>query len=124
MDEKILSILKDFQTSIENSFKRIDKTLSSYDKTENSQKKLKINSLRQELANSKANIGMMKTELYTFEDLINVNIWEEYISKTKIKIKSYSEEINKLDNFPTEIDGEYVDCIDIVPKVKYNDLDM
>ena len=115
MDINILSILKDYQTSIENSFKKIDKTLSLYDKTENSQKKLKMNSLRQELANSKATIGMMKTELYNYEDKVDVNIWEEYISKSKIKIKSYSEKINKLDTFPIEIGkiyGEYVDYID------------
>ena len=124
MDKNTIAILKDYQSSVETSFKKIDNKLSLYNKSEKSQKKSTISSLKQELANIKANMGMMKAELQNLEDQGNANIWEENISKLKSKVKSYSEKIKNLDTVSNEIDNNNVDYTDPDEKVNYNDLNV
>ena len=83
-----------------------------------------MSSLKQELANVKANMGMMKAELQNLEDQGNLNIWEENISKLKAKVKSYSEKINNLDTVSTGIDNNNVDYMDPDSKVNYDELNV
>ena len=65
---QLLQIARQKPKSISESFKKIDNKLSSYNKSEKSQKKSTISSLKQELANIKANMGMMKAELQNLEN--------------------------------------------------------
>jgi len=124
MDKNTIAVLKDYQSSIENSFKKIDNKLSVYNKSDKNKKKSTISSLKQELANIKANMGMMKAELQNLGDQGNQNIWNENISKLKSKVKSYSEKIQNLDTVSKEIDNNNVDYMDPDEKVNYDDLNV
>ena len=74
MDKNTVAVLQDYQSSIESSFKKIDKKINSYGQLEKNQKKSTMSSLKQELANIKANMGMMKAELPNLLDTGNSNI--------------------------------------------------
>ena len=124
MDKNTIAILKDYQTSIEDSFKKIDKKLSAYPKCEKNQKKSTMSSLKQELANIKANIGMMKAELSNLADQGNSNIWEENISKLKSKVKTYSEKIKNLDAVKDSAENNNIDYMDPDEKVNYDELNV
>ena len=63
MDKNILSILEDYKSSIEESFKKIDKTIKSVDKNDRNKKRAAVSSVKQELANAKSNFGLMKPEV-------------------------------------------------------------
>ena len=124
MDKNTIAVLKDYQTSIEDSFKKIDKKLATYPKAEKSQKKSTMSSLKQELANIKANMGMMKAELPNLQDQGNSNIWEENISKLKSKVKTYSEKIKNLDAVNDAPENNNVDYMDPDEKVNYDELNV
>ena len=122
MDKNTIAVLQDYKSSIEESFKKIDKKLSIYNKGEKSQKKSAMSSLKQELANIKANMGMMKAELPNLQEQGNTNIWEENVSKLKTKVKSYTEKIKNLDTIKNEEESNNVDYLDPEAKVDYNEL--
>ena len=122
MDKNVVAILKDYQSSIESSFKRIDKKLDSFDKYDKNQKKSAIISLKQELDNIKASMSMMKAELGNLNEPENSNIWEETVSKLKTKVKSYSEKIKDLDLKKDEPQDNNVAYTDPDTKVNYEEL--
>ena len=124
MDKNTIAVLKDYQASIEDSFKKIDKKLSAYPKGEINQKKSTISSLKQELANIKANMGMMKAEMINLTDQGNSNIWEENISKLKSKVKTYSEKIKNLDAVKDTTENNNIDYMDPDEKVNYDELNV
>ena len=124
MDKNTIAVLQDYKSSIEESFKKIDKKLSNYSKGEKSQKKSTISSLKQELANIKANMGMMKAELPNLQDQGNSNIWEENVSKLKSKVKSYTEKIKSLDSGSNEQENNNVDYMDPDAHVNYDELNV
>ena len=128
MDKNTIAVMQDYQSSIENSFKKIDKKANSYNKLDKSQKKTAISFLKQELANIKANMGMMKAELQNFIDPDNKNTWEEAISKLKSKVKQYSEKIKNIEmsNIAQENndDNNNQNYLDPNAKVNYNELNV
>ena len=124
MDKNTIAILQDYQSSIENSFKKIDKKLNTYNNLEKSQKKSASTSLKQELANIKANMSMMKAELPNLLDQGNRNIWEESVSKLKSKVKQYTEKINNLETLNIEPENNDADYMDPEAKVDYDELNV
>ena len=124
MDKNTVAVLQDYQSSIESSFKKIDKKINSYGQLEKNQKKSTMSSLKQELANIKANMGMMKAELPNLLDTGNSNIWEETISKLKSKVKQYNEKIKNLENINNEPENNNVDYMDPDEKVNYDELNV
>ena len=65
MDKNIISILEDYKSSIEESFKRIDKAIKSADKKDKNKKRATVSSIKQELANIKSNFGIGHTRWST-----------------------------------------------------------
>ena len=125
MDKNTIAVLQDYQTSIEDSFKNIDKKIGIYNKSsDKSQKKSTMSSLKQELANIKANMGMMKAELPNLQEQGNSNIWEDAISQLKSKVKTYSEKIKDLEVIKNEQENNNIDYMDPDAKVDYNDLNV
>jgi len=124
MDKNTVAVLQDYQSSIENSFKKIDKKINTYGQLEKGQKKSTMSSLKQELANIKANMGMMKAELPNLLDKGNSNIWEETISKLKSKVKQYNEKIKNLENVNNEPEDNNVDYLDPDENVNYDELNV
>ena len=126
MDKNTIAVLQDYQTSIEESFKKIDKKIGIYNKSsEKNQKKSTMSSLKQELANIKANMGMMKAELPNLQEQSNLNIWEETISKLKSQVKTYTEKIKDLEVIKNEQqENNNIDYMDPDAKVDYNDLNV
>lgn len=122
MDKNTLAVLQDYESSIQGSFTKIDKKLSMINQSDKSQKKSTISSLKQELANIKANMGMMKAELPNLENQGNSNIWEEKISKLKSKVKTYTEKIKNLEASNNEPEINNDDYLDPDAKVNYNEL--
>ena len=120
MDKNTIAVLQDYKSSIESSFKKIDKKISSYSKGDKNQKKSAMSSLKQELANIKANMGMMKAEIPNLQDQGNSNMWEETISKLKSKVKTYTEKVKDLESVKEEL--ENVDHLDVDAKVDLNEL--
>ena len=120
MDKNTIAVLKDYQSGIDESFKKIDKKMSSFSKGDKSQKKSTMSALKQELANIKANMSMMKAEISNLEDQEQVNIWNETVSKLKSKIKTYTEKINNLENM--KVEQEKVDHLDVDANVNLDEL--
>ena len=120
MDKNTIAVLKDYQSGIEESFKKIDKKISSFSKGDKSQKKSTMSSLKQELANIKANMSMMKAEIQNLEDQEQANIWNETVSKLKSKIKTYTEKINDLEN--VKVEQEKADHLDVDANVNLSEL--
>jgi DNA repair exonuclease SbcCD ATPase subunit len=120
MDKNTIAVLKDYQSGIDDSFKKIDKKISSFSKGDKSQKKSTMSSLKQELANIKANMSMMKAEIQNLEDPEQANIWNETVSKLKSKIKTYTEKINNLEN--VKVEQEKADHLDVDANVNLSEL--
>ena len=124
MDKNTIAVLQDYQTSIEESFKKIDKKIGIEKSSEKNQKKSTMSSLKQELANIKANMGMMKAELPNLQEQGNLNIWEDSISKLKSQVKTYTEKIKDLEVIKNEQENNNIDYMDPDAKVDYNDLNV
>ena len=91
MDKNNLSLLEDYKASIDNSFTKLDKALKSADKS-------KVSSLKNELANVKANVNLMKQYARDLQSQENINKWDDIISKIKTKVKEYDKKIDKIKN--------------------------
>jgi len=121
MDKNTIAVLEDYKSGIDESFKKIDKKISSFSKGDKSQKKSAMSSLKQELANIKANMGMMKAEIPNLVEQEQANIWNEKISKLKSKIKTYTEKINDLESMKAEQE-KVVDHLDVDANVNLSEL--
>ena len=91
MDKNNLSLLEDYKSSIDNSFKKLDKALKSADRSQ-------VSSLKNELANVKANVNLMKQYVRDLQSQENINKWDDIISKIKSKVKEYDKKIDKIKN--------------------------
>ena len=126
MDKNTISILEDYKSSIQDSFKRMDKKFKSVNKSDKSQKKADINSLKQELANIKSNYSLMKSELESLNSPEIKSQWEETASNTKQKMKSYDKKIKELESeaIISSNPDKKVDHLDVDAKVDYNQLNV
>ena len=124
MDKNLIAEFEDYQSSIMESFKKIDKKLNSYNKLEKNKKKSASSFLKQELANIKSNIGMMKAELENFRDISNLNLWKENIAKLKHKVKEYTEKIKNLDKLNVESNNNDINYKDPDENVNYMEMNV
>ena len=98
MDNNSIAILQDYQSSIESSFRKMDRTSQSFDVSDTSQKNLIINSIKNELATVKINMGLMKMELSNMKEEGNISKWKQIISELQSSYDSHKAEMNKLNN--------------------------
>ena len=112
MDGNSIAILQDYQSSIDYSFKKMDKSLKEFPQSDQSQQNLILNSLKSDLSSIKTNVGLMKMELSNLKEPGNVTKWQETISELQTKYDSSKEEINKMKNqkhHPLEDDPMNID---------------
>lgn len=121
MDNNSISILKDYQTSIEKSFNKIDSKINSYSKATKAEKKAIKNIFETELKHIDKNIKLMEAEYPTLKIQENMDKWEETISSLKSNLKKYNKKINNLDTIPVE-EPEIVNHLDVDAKVDLNQL--
>ena len=124
MDKNLLSILEDYKESIDNSFKKIDKTIKSSSKSDKEGKRAAISSMKQELSNAKSNFSLMKAEAKGLNSQENINTWGEIISNLKPKIKSYDKKIKEFENTNVQSQNpeEPIDHLNVDKKVDLNQL--
>ena len=121
MDKNTIAVLQDYQTSIENSFAKIDKKLKSASKKDISKKRPAINSIKQEFANIKSNISLMKTELENLTTDSNITSWQETISQLKKQFNSYKSKLTEIENAAKNYEGN-PDHLDVDANVDLNKL--
>ena len=111
MDKETISILEDYQNSIEKSFKKIDETIMSLFKNELDKKSAK-SSLAQELSYIKNTIDLMKSEIQNLEDQEKRDLWKEKKSQLKSKYDTYSkmENLKNINVKPEKADYRDVDA--------------
>lgn len=99
MDNVIISMLKDYKSSIEKSFGKIEKKIKSYNKAEK-------NDIKQELKNIKIQKGQIEKELNNLKDEENKNEWEEIYNKFDSQYEEYHKKLNDLDSIYKNKSGE------------------
>lgn len=104
MDNNSVAILQDYQSSIDISFKKMEKTSKDFDGADSSQQNLAINSLKKEVATIKTNIGLMKMELSNLKDEANVNQWQDIITELQSKHDTFKSKITQMENRKNNID--------------------
>ena len=87
-----------YQSSIDSSFKKMDKSSSQFSVADQSQQNLIISSLNTEIASVKTNIGLMKMELSNLKEEGNMSKWQQIISELQNEHEKYKEKINRLRN--------------------------
>lgn len=118
MDKETISLLKDYQSLIENSFNKIDETILSFI-TDSKKRKSTKNSLNQELKRIEKNISIMKTEIQNLEAQEEKDFWREKTSQLKSKFETYSK-LEHLENI--KIKEEKEDYLDVDVKVNHGKL--
>jgi len=98
MDNNSIAILQDYQSSIDTSYKKMEKSIKEFDGADQSQQNLAINSLTNELSSAKTNIGLMKMELSNLKEEGNVNKWQEIISELNSKYDAYKAQLTQMKN--------------------------
>ena len=98
MDSNSIAILQDYQSSVDISFKKMDKTSKEFEGADTSQQNLAINSLKKEAATVKTNIGLMKMELSNLKEESNVNQWQETITNLQSKYDTFKSKITQMEN--------------------------
>ena len=98
MDSNSIAILQDYQSSVDISFKKMEKTSKEFDGADTSQQNLAINSLKKEAATVKTNIGLMKMELSNLKEESNVNQWQETITNLQSKYDTFKSKLTQMEN--------------------------
>ena len=113
MDNNNIAILQDYQSSIDASFKKMDKLSNEFPTADQSQRNLIMNNFNNELSSSKTNIGLMKMELSTLKEEGNLEKWQEIISTLQTNYDSYKEsfkmmkyKVNNVVEDPQNIDAK------------------
>jgi hypothetical protein len=95
MDNNSIAMLKDYQSAIESSFKKMEKTSQNFELSDQSQQNIILNTLLTDLSTCKTNIGLMKMEISNLKEEGNVNKWQETIIKLQNQYEEYSKDINE-----------------------------
>ena len=98
MDNNSIAILQDYQTSIEASFKKIERLLNDAAGAELSQQNLAVNNINNEMKAIKGNIGLIKFEIANLKDECNRTKWNETTSQINTRLDSYKERLDELRN--------------------------
>ena len=98
MDNNSIAILQDYQSSIDLSFKKMERLFNEAENADLSQKNLAINNINSELKSIKYNIGLIKFEIANLKEESNVNKWNEIISQINNKHDSFKARLSQLKN--------------------------
>ena len=98
MDNNSIAILQDYQSSIETSFKKIERLLNDAAGAELSQQNLAVNNINNEMKAIKGNIGLIKFEIANLKEESNRTKWNEITSQINSRLDSYKERLNELRN--------------------------
>ena len=98
MDNNSIAILQDYQSSIETSFKKIERLFNEAEGADLSQQNLAMNNINGELKSVKYNIGLIKFEIANLKEESNMNKWNEIISQINSKNDSYKVRLDQLKN--------------------------
>ena len=98
MDNNSIAILQDYQSSIETSFKKIERLLNDATGAELSQQNLAVNNINNEMKAIKGNIGLIKFEIANLKEESNRTKWNEITSQINSRLDSYKERLNELRN--------------------------
>ena len=109
MDSNSIAILQDYQSSIDTSFKKIEKSTKDFDVSDQSQQNLIINNFSLELSSAKTNIGLMKMELSNLKEEGNIGKWQEIISDLQSKHDSYKSLLNQMKNKKNKVVDDPLD---------------
>ena len=101
MDNNSIAVLQDYQTSIESSFKKIERLFTEVEGADLSQQNLASNNINNELNNIKNNMGLIKFEIANLKEESNTNKWNEIVSQLNSRYDSYKERLKQLKNNQT-----------------------
>ena len=124
MDKNSLSVLEDYKSKIEESFKTIDKAIKSIEKADKNKKITILDSIKKELPNTNKNFDLMEIEVNNLISEENKNIWKDIVKKIKHQLKTYNKKIKELEEDSSFIlDSKQVeDHLDVNAKVDLNKL--
>ena len=98
MDNNSIAIIQDYQSSIDLSFKKMERLFNEAENADLSQKNLAMNNINSELKSIKYNIGLIKFEIANLKEESNVNKWNEIISQINNKHDSFKARLSQLKN--------------------------
>ena len=98
MDNNSIAILQDYQSTIESSFKKMDKSSETFDISDQSQQNLIINNIQNELSSVKINLDLMRLEISNMKEEKNLSRWKKILNEFQSKYDSRKEELNKMKN--------------------------
>ena len=124
MDKNSLSVLEDYKSKIEESFKTIDKAIKSIEKADKNKKITVLDSIKKELPNTNKNFDLMEIEVNNLISEENKNIWKDIVKKIKHQLKTYNKKIKELEEDSSFIlDSKQVeDHLDVNAKVDLTQL--
>ena len=109
MDNNNVAMLKDYQNSIENSFKKMDKIFKDLNGADQSQQNLGIGSINSEIEAVKTNIGLMNMEFVELKEPSNKNNWNEKIKKLNEQLSTYNTKLSNLRNKKSNFSDDPLD---------------
>ena len=134
MDKNSLSVLEDYKSKIEESFKTIDKAIKSINKADKNKKITVLDSIKKELPNTNKNFDLMEIEVNNLISEENKNIWKDIVKKIKHQLKTYNKKIKELEEDSSfildskqvedHLDVEGDKAINNMTKNLYNGLDI
>ena len=98
MDNNSIAILQDYQSSIDSSFKKIERLLNDAAGAELSQQNLAVNNINNEMKAIKGNIGLIKFEIANLKEESNRTKWNEITSQINTRLDSYKSRLDELRN--------------------------
>ena len=120
MDNNSIAVLQDYQTSIESSFKKIERLFTDVEGADLSQQNLASNNINNELNNIKNNMGLIKFEIANLKEESNTNKWNEIVSHLNSRYDSYKERLKQLKNNQTNYAND--DPLNIEAKIDLSKL--
>ena len=120
MDNNSIAVLQDYQTSIDSSFKKIERLFTDVEGADLSQQNLASNNINNELNNIKNNMGLIKFEIANLKEESNTNKWNEIVAQLNSKYDSYKERLKQLKNNQTNYAND--DPLNIEAKIDLSKL--
>ena len=112
MDNNSIAILKDYQSSIENSFKKIERLFYESSEADPSQKNISMNNINSEMKSVKYTIGLIKYEIANLKEESNINKWNEISSQLNARNDKYKLKYDQIkqsqENINNNIDNDYL----------------
>ena len=120
MDNNSIAVLQDYQTSIDSSFKKIERLFTDVEGADLSQQNLASNNINNELNNIKNNMGLIKFEIANLKEESNTNKWNEIVAQLNSRYDSYKERLKQLKNNQTNYAND--DPLNIEAKIDLSKL--